>query len=319
MRLLAARRRHLVHRSARRARDELLRALSEQRQAARLERVAERAGRRLRDGDLDRGRRAETLALRHRRGDEEPQPRDCERRSSRGEQRDRPQHVRGPRLPAGEAARRARRAAPRRGRPLATRDAPAPADCDDPAVGGDLRSRQNAPASIGKPRTSQPAVVGDAAEDVEASRRAGDDHRLVGHEQRVTPRTDAECVGVGEAPAGGVTPQRRTRCRDDHFRASIARSTRPAPDAATLRQPRAHVDPSAARVLPPRPRVRFCASSLGSTRCDEDLDELGGGGLGLVDCLAAGGAVPARLERRPACGVRQGLAVGAAAAAPVGE
>ena len=53
---------------------------------------------------------------------------------------------------------------------------------------------------------------------------------------------------------------------------------------------------------------------------DERLDELvGGGRLGLVDCLAAGGAVPAGLERRPACGVRQGLAVGAAAAAPVGE
>ena len=49
------------------------------------------------------------------------------------------------------------------------------------------------------------------------------------------------------------------------------------------------------------------------------LDELGGGRLGLVDCLAACRAVPARLERRPTCGVCQGLAVGTAAAAPVGE
>ena len=48
------------------------------------------------------------------------------------------------------------------------------------------------------------------------------------------------------------------------------------------------------------------------------LDELGGG-LGLVDCLAACRAVPARLQWRPACGVRQRLAVGAAAATPVCE
>jgi hypothetical protein len=33
----------------------------------------------------------------------------------------------------------------------------------------------------------------------------------------------------------------------------------------------------------------------------------------------AGGAVPAGLERRPACGVRQGLAAGVAATAPIGE
>src|SRR5205823_638410 len=50
-----------------------------------------------------------------------------------------------------------------------------------------------------------------------------------------------------------------------------------------------------------------------------ELDELGGGRLGLVDCFAACGAVPARLERRPAGRVRQGLAARAAAAAPVGE
>ena len=48
------------------------------------------------------------------------------------------------------------------------------------------------------------------------------------------------------------------------------------------------------------------------------LDELGGG-LGLVDCLAACRAVPARLQWRPACGMGQRLALGAAAAAPVCE
>ena len=177
VRLLAVRCRHLVHRSARRARDELLRAVSDQRQAARLERVAERPGRRLRDGDLDRGRGTETLALRHRRGDEEPQPRDREPLLS-GQQRDRAQHIRGPRVRSGEAAgqlveRRLDEVGRRDG------DAPAPADCDDPAVGGDLCGRQNGLPD--REAEDEPAgVVGDAAEDVEASRRPGDDHRLLG-------------------------------------------------------------------------------------------------------------------------------------------
>ena len=95
-------------------------------------------------------------------------------------------------------------------------DAPAPADCDDQAVGGDLRGGQHGLPD--REAEDEPTgIVGDAAEDVEASRRPGDDHRLLGHELRVIPRTDAERVGVGEAPAGGVTPQHRTRCGDDHF------------------------------------------------------------------------------------------------------
>ena len=124
VRLLAVRCRHLIHRSARRARDELLRAMSEQRQAAWLERVAERPGRRLRDGDLDRSRGTETLALRHRRGDEEPQPRDGEPLLS-GQQRDRSQHVRGPRIRYLRSGRPARRAAPRRDPPPGRRGADA--------------------------------------------------------------------------------------------------------------------------------------------------------------------------------------------------
>ena len=170
--------------------------------------MAERPGRRLRDGDLDRGRGTETLALRHRRGDEEPQPRDGEPLLS-GQQRDWSQHIRGPRIRSGEAAgqlveRRLDEVGRRDG------DAPTPADCDDPAVGGDLCSRQHGLPD--REAEDEPTgIVGDAAEDVEASRRPGDDHRLVGREQRVTARIDAERVGVGEAArrrrqAGSTAP-----------------------------------------------------------------------------------------------------------------
>ena len=202
VRLLAVRCRHLIHRSARRARDELLRAMSEQRQAARLERVAERPGRRLRDSDLDRSRGTETLALRHRRGDDEPQPREGEPLLS-GQQRDRSQHIRGPRILTGEAARQLverRLDEIRRGEG----EAPTPADCDDLAVRGNLCSRQHGLPD--REAEDEPTgIVGDAAEDVEASRRPGDDHRLLRHEQRVTPCTRRKTCRRRES--------RRRRCR----------------------------------------------------------------------------------------------------------
>ena len=221
VRLLAVRRRHLIHRSARRTRDELLRAMSEQREAAWLEPVAERTGRRLRDGDLDRSRGTETLALRHRRGDEEPQPRDGEPLLS-GQQRDRSQHIRGPRIRSDEAAGQlVERCLDEVGR--RDGDAPTPADCDDLAVGGDLCGRQHGLPD--REAEDEPTgIVGDAAEDVEASRRPGDDHRLVGREQRVT-RTSTQNVSASGKPSPEASSwQHRTRCRDDHFAASIARS-----------------------------------------------------------------------------------------------
>ena len=221
LRLLAVRCRHLIHRSARRTRDELLRAMSEHRQAAWLEQVAERTGRRLRDSDLDRSRGTETLALRHRRGDDEPQPREGEPLLS-GQQRDWSQHIRGPRILTCEAARQLverRLDEIRRGEG----EAPTPADCDDLAVRRNLCSRQHGVPD--REAEDEPTgIVGDAAEDVEASRRPGDDHRLVRREQRVTARLDAKRVCVGKAVAGGVERQHRTRCRDDHFgRVSHAR------------------------------------------------------------------------------------------------
>ena len=214
VRFLAVGCRHLVHRSARRARDELLRAVSEQREATRLELVAERTGRRLRDGDLDRSRGTETLALRHRRGKEEPQPGDGEPLLS-GQQRDRSQHICGPRVLARKAAgqlieRQLDEVGGRDG------DAPAPADCDDHSVGGVLCGGQHGLPD--REAEDEPTgIVGDAAKDVKASRRPGDDHRLLGHELRVIPHTHAERVGVGEAPARDVTPQHLTRRGDHHF------------------------------------------------------------------------------------------------------
>jgi hypothetical protein len=153
VRLLTERRRHLVHRSAWRAR-RLLRAVSEQRQAARLELVAERTGRRLRNGDLDRSRGTETLALRHRRGKEEPQPGDGEPLLS-GQQRDGPQHVVGAQdvLGAGVQLRvvdarivDTAGIATRR-RPLTAMTRPSAATC----------AAARTACSIGKPRTSPPA------------------------------------------------------------------------------------------------------------------------------------------------------------------
>ena len=210
VRLLAVGCRHLVHRSARGARDELLRAVAEQRQAARLEPVAERSGRRLRNGDLDRSRGAEPFALRHRRGHEEPQPRDREPLLS-GQKRDRSQHVRGPRIRSDEAAGQlVDRCLDEIGRRKG--EASAAADCDDPAVGGDLCGRQHGMPDR-EAQDEPTCIVGDAAEDVEPSRRPGDDDRVLGTELGVTPRPGAKRIGVGE----GVAPLRCTRLRDDHF------------------------------------------------------------------------------------------------------
>ena len=200
--------RHLVHGAARRAGEDLLGALREQRELARLARRTEAGRDRTEDRDLDRRRRAEPLRLRDRGGDEHAQA--GERQALLAdEERNGAEHVRAPRIPAGEG----RRELVERGMRERVRvgcDAPSAADRDHAPVLGRLRGGERCDAQ--RQLEHEPAgVVGDPAEDVEPARGARDRDRCAGGEERARADVEAERLGVARIEARGTSDARRGR------------------------------------------------------------------------------------------------------------
>ena len=141
------------------------------------------------------------------------------------EERNGAEHVRAPRVPAGEG----RRELVERGMRERVRvgcDAPSAADGDHASVVGRLRSGERGDAQ--RQLEHEPAgVVGDPAEDVEPARGARDRDGCAGGEERARADLEAERLGVARIEARGPSGAQRRR-----------RHGRSLPDRATARRGR---------------------------------------------------------------------------------
>ena len=211
--LLAVHDRHLIHCAARRSGEDLLGALREQRELTRLARRAEARRDRAQDRDLDRCRRAEALRLRDRGGDEYAQA--GERQALLAdEERNGAEHVRAPRVPAGED-RRELVDRTMRERIRVDCDAAPAADGDHASVYGRLGGGER--GGVQRQLEDEPArVVGDPAENVEPAWCARDRDRCAGDEERARADVQAERLCVGEVDAARGTSD--TRCHRRHGR-----------------------------------------------------------------------------------------------------